>query len=200
MMNRRNLIAAAVAACVVATLWWTRSHDSSSASDRRASETVSRDGNLSDVVAKASRTAALPTIPQAGSSAPPAYRVYETQEVDPVKDRAMRAEQELQYRIYRLRFLLAEAAAPCYQGPTSKEQISIGYTVIVENDELRLENVKVRETSIRDSAVQECLLRAVRDLRSLAPNIGKLRQDNEIWLSLADLADSNRRVDRSNTP
>ena len=204
MMTRRTLISAAVVATAIGvTLWWTRS--SRNAAPRAPTSSASRSATLPGVALR-DRSGELPVPPiigSTGSAVGQGTKVVSipVTEVNVEQDRAMRAQQELTYRIARLRFLLADAAAPCYQGGPSNEKINVGYTIVVHNDELHIENLRVHESSIRDSAVQACLIGAVRDLRTLAPNIGELRQENESWIALADLADSNRRYQRgSNEP
>ncbi len=202
MMTRRTLISAVVVATAIGvTLWWTRS--SRQTAPTPPTGNASRSATLPGV-ANRDRSGALPVPPivgSGGSAVGQATKVVSipVTDVNVQQDRAMRAQQELSYRIARLRFLLADAAAPCYQGGPSEEKINVGYTIVVHNDELHIENLRVRESSIRDSAVQACLIGAVRDLRTLAPNIGELRQENESWIALADLADSNRRYQRGSS-
>ncbi len=201
-MTRRTLISAALVATAIAvTLWWTRSSRDKPPHQRPAS--ASRTATIPGVM-NGERSGTLPTAPVAGSAGSVVAQDSKVvsmpvTEVNVEQDRVMRAQHELTYRIARLRFLLADAAAPCYQGGPSDEKISVGYTIVVHNDELHIENLRVRESSIRDSTVQACLIGAVRDLRTLAPNIGELRQENETWIALADLADSNRRYQRGSS-
>ncbi len=202
MMTRRTLVSAVVVATAIGvTLWWTRSNRQ--AAPTSPTDSTSRSATL-PVVALRDRSGALPVVPGAGPSgsaatAGPKVVSIPVTDVNMEQDRVMRAQQELIYRIARLRFLLADAAAPCYQGGPSDEKINVGYTIVVHNDEMHIENLRVRESSIRDSAVQACLIGAVRDLRTLAPNIGELRQENDSWIALADLADSNRRYQRGSS-
>ena len=205
-MTRRTLIAGTIVAIAVAvTIWWQRSNRPT---PQAPVSTAAQPNMCSGTEPPPSeRNGKLPTLPapinaprQDASPQPAGSKAIPVQEVDVAADKKMRAEQELTYRIARLRFLLAEAAAPCYQGGPSDEKINVGYTIVVHNDELRVENLRVRESLIRDSAVQNCLIGAVRDLRTLAPNIGELRQESDTWIALADLADSNRRFERSNAP
>ncbi len=197
MMTRRTLISAGVVAVAIAiTWWWTRrSHDKPAPA---LVVSANRSATIPGLVNR-DRSGALPVAPGAASDAVAANSKSVTipvTDVDVEQDRIMRAQHELTYRIARLRFLLADAAAPCYHGGPSDEKISVAYTIVVHNDELRIENLRVSESSIRDSAVQACLIGAVRDLRTLAPNIGELRQENQSWIALSDLADSNRRFQR----
>ncbi|HPH66075.1 MAG TPA: hypothetical protein PLF40_10040 [Kofleriaceae bacterium] len=202
-MTRRTLIAGTIIAIAVAvTVWWQRSHRPNSTAAAPAAAPVNP--RAGDSPLHGDRSGKLPVLPKAvqpdAAPAPAGSKAIPIQEVDIAADKKMRAEHELTYRIARLRFLLAEAAAPCYQGGPSDEKINVGYTIVVHNDELHIENLRVHESSIRDSNVQNCLIAAVRDLRTLAPNIGELRQENDSWIALADLADNNRRYERSNAP
>jgi len=57
---------------------------------------------------------------------------------DAVPDPDTAAAEELKYRKQRLPFKLADAAAPCWTGGDSREEIEFEYTLVVENEELRV--------------------------------------------------------------
>lgn len=117
---------------------------------------------------------------------------------DAVPDPEAAAAEELKYRKRRLPFKLADAAAPCWSGGDSREEIEFEYTLIVENEELRVDNVHVKRSNITNPSVERCIIDTVRDLRSLADKIPNTREDSGIVMSLHELYDRNDREARSN--
>ncbi len=103
------------------------------------------------------------------------------------------AKQELTYRKQRLRLTLADAAAACYHGGDSHDQIDIDYTLVVEHEIVRTENVRVKSSDIKDPAVERCMVDAVRDLRTFGDKIPDMREDQSQFMSLHDLYDRNQR-------
>lgn len=104
-------------------------------------------------------------------------------------------EEKLVYKQRRLRFRLTDAAADCYNGSDSKEQIAFAYTMIVEREQLRVENFRVLSSNLSDRAVEECIVGAIKDLRTTAPGIPDATKDVQSTISLHDLWVRNRSVD-----
>jgi|JI10StandDraft_1071094.scaffolds.fasta_scaffold175686_3 hypothetical protein len=100
--------------------------------------------------------------------------------------------EELEYKRYRLRFKLADAAAECHEGGDQSEDIRLAYTMVVRGEILTLENVRVLESNLPDPSVEACIVASVKAMRSPAKGLPDLRQDNEAYLSLHDLYVRNR--------
>lgn len=101
-------------------------------------------------------------------------------------------EEQMTYKQRRLRFRLTDAAAACYDGPDLKEEMSLSYTLVVEKGMLRVEDVRVLTSSLRDHAVQECILSAIRSLSTTASDIPDTRREQRTSISLHDLWVRNR--------
>jgi hypothetical protein len=113
--------------------------------------------------------------------------------VDAVPDPAAAAAEELKYRKSRLRLTLADAAAPCWTGGDSKEEIELDYTLIVEKDTIRTDNVRIRTSKLTNPTVERCIIDAVRELRMSADRIPDMREEQGLTMSLHDLHDRNQR-------
>jgi hypothetical protein len=113
--------------------------------------------------------------------------------LDGVPDPEAAAAEELKYRKSRLRLTLADNAAPCWSGGESKEEIEIEYTLVVENEVIRADNVRTKTSNITDPAVERCIIDSVRDLRTLGDKIPDMREDQGVYMSLHDLHDRNER-------
>jgi hypothetical protein len=120
--------------------------------------------------------------------------------VDAVPDPAATAAEELKYRKSRLRLTLSDHAASCWTGGDSKEEIELEYTLIVQNQVIRTDNVRVKTSNITNPTVERCIVDSVRDLRMSADRIPDLREDQGLIMSLHDLYDRNLRETRSRTP
>ena len=101
-------------------------------------------------------------------------------------------EEKLIYKQRRLRFKLSDAAAACYDGPDSKEQITLGYTMVVEKGVLRVENVQVLTSDLSSYSLQECIVSAVRNLATTAPDIPDAKKTVRSTIGLHDLYVRNR--------
>jgi len=110
-------------------------------------------------------------------------------------DDSENVEEKLTYKMRRLRFQLTDAAAACYDGEDSKQQVALGYTLVVANGELTVENVRELETNITDRNLENCIINAVKVMRSHSPGVPDLRKDQETVISLHDLWVRNRSVD-----
>ena len=77
--------------------------------------------------------------------------------LDAVPDPAAAAAEELKYRKSRLRLTLADAAAPCWGGSDSKEEIELEYTLVVERETLRADNVRVKTSNISNPTTERTL-------------------------------------------
>jgi hypothetical protein len=104
-------------------------------------------------------------------------------------------EEQMLYKKRRLRFRLTDAAAACYEGGDGKESISFAYTLVVANEELRTENVRVLQSNLRDAKLESCITDAVKSLRSDATGMPDARYDSRGAISLHDLWVRNRSVD-----
>jgi hypothetical protein len=113
--------------------------------------------------------------------------------LDAVPDPEAAAAEELKYRKSRLRLTLADAAAQCWSGGDSKEEIELEYTLVVENEVIRADNVRIKQSNLSDPAVARCIVDSVRDLRTLGDKIPNMREDQGLVMSLHDLYDRNRR-------
>ena len=120
--------------------------------------------------------------------------------LDAVPDPAAAAAEELKYRKSRLRLTLADAAAPCWSGSDSKEEIELEYTLVVERETLRTDNVRVKTSNLTNPTAERCIIDAVRDLRTLAAKIPDMREDGGIVMSLHDLYDRNQRDAKDRAP
>lgn len=112
--------------------------------------------------------------------------------VDAKPDPEGEAREELKYRMSRLRLVLSDEAAYCYRGGDAKDEIELEYTLVVENEVIRTENVRVVRSDLKDATVQRCIIDAVRDLRGFAENIANLREEQGLVMSLHDLYVRNR--------
>jgi hypothetical protein len=118
--------------------------------------------------------------------------------LDAVPDPAAAAAEQLKYRKSRLRLSLADAAAPCWTGGDSREAIELEYTLIVEKEVIRADNVRIKENGISDPGVARCIVDAVRDMRTLGDKIPDMREEQGLVMSLHDLHDRNQREAKSN--
>jgi hypothetical protein len=112
--------------------------------------------------------------------------------VDSVNDPAELAREELTFRMRRLRLVLSDEAASCYKGGDGKEEIELDYTLVVENEVIRTENVRVAKSGLKDATVERCIIEAVRDLRGFAENVTDMREEQGLTMSLHDLYVRNR--------
>jgi hypothetical protein len=117
--------------------------------------------------------------------------------LDAVPDPEAAAAEELKYRKSRLRLTLADAAAQCWSGGDSKEEIELEYTLVVENEVIRADNVRIKQSNVSDPAVARCIVDSVRDLRTLGDKIPNMREEQGLVMSLHDLYDRNRRDAKS---
>ena len=196
MQTRHLLFAAAVGVAGIAVYALTR--DGSEARPR------AREG--ATTVARADRTSGLPPMRRVSpsTSAPrrpepprkftdPRYPGVTFMEVkDAEQDVVQEAEDRLTYKKQRLRFALSDAAATCYSGPDDKADIELSYTLVVENQVLRVENLKMIDSTLPDLALEQCILDAIREVRSPATEIPDLREDMTSFIALHDLYVRNR--------
>jgi hypothetical protein len=115
--------------------------------------------------------------------------------VDAVPDQEAAAREELLYRVRRLRLSVSDAAAQCWTGGDSKEQIHIRYTLVVDKEVVRAEAVSATESTLTDPKVQACIMDAVRDMRTLADKVPDMKQQQELFMSMHDLWVRNRAFD-----
>jgi hypothetical protein len=117
--------------------------------------------------------------------------------LDAVPDPEAAAAEELSYRKRRLPLKLSDAAAPCWSGGDSKEEIEFEYAMVVEREVLRVDNVHVKRSTISNPTVERCIIDAVRDLRARADKIPDTHEDGGVIMSLHELYDRNDREARS---
>ncbi len=98
-----------------------------------------------------------------------------------------------EFKKSRLRFALYDAAAECWAGGDDVADLEVTYTMIVDGEVLRLENVKLTDSTLPDPAIEACIIDRLRELRSPAADIPDLREDGSSWISLHDLFTRNRR-------
>jgi hypothetical protein len=113
--------------------------------------------------------------------------------LDAVPDPEAAAQEELKYRKSRLRLTLSDNAAPCWAGGDSKEEIELEYTLVVDHEVIRADNVKIKNSGITNPTVERCIVESVRDLRVLGDKLPDLREDQGLIMSLHDLYDRNAR-------
>jgi len=104
-------------------------------------------------------------------------------------------EEKLLYKKRRLRFRLDDAAAACYQGGEGRQAISLAYTLVVEHGVLRVDGLRVLTSNLSDRALEQCIVDAVRSLRSDASGMPDLREEQKTTISQHDLYVHNRTVD-----
>jgi hypothetical protein len=107
-------------------------------------------------------------------------------------DDTVNVEEKMIYKQRRLRFRLTDAATACYDGPDAKEQISLAYTMVVEQGKLRVEDVRVLSSDLSSNTVQECIIAAVSSLSTTAPDIPDTRKAAQTTIGLHDLWVRNR--------
>lgn len=98
-----------------------------------------------------------------------------------------------EFKKSRLRFALYDAAADCWAGGDDVSDLEVTYTMIVEGEVLRLENVTMTDSTMPDPDIERCILGRLRELRSPATDIPDLREDGSSWIALHDLYTRNRR-------
>lgn len=113
------------------------------------------------------------------------------------RDPELEAAERLEYKRSRLRFRLADAAAACYDGEDAKSAAHFSYTLVVTSGRLKVENVKLIESTLGDPQLEDCMISQISQIDSPAPELPDLRQDGSSWISLHDLfvrtrADANR--------
>lgn len=213
-MKRRLVLLGGIAAIVIAVAYWFL--PSAPGATQPGSQRV----------ASATPRAAEPSLPSTPPAAAPQPRMVMTESgwrpqttrktprewkdpvtgainreiLDAVPDPAAAAAEELKYRKSRLRLTLADAAAPCWSGSDSKEEIELEYTLVVEHETLRADNVRVKTSNLTNPTAERCIIDAVRDLRTLADKIPDMREDGGIIMSLHDLYDRNQRDARDHAP
>lgn len=99
----------------------------------------------------------------------------------------------LEFRKSRLRFALYDAAAGCWAGGDELADLQVAYTLVVEQETLRLEGVRMVDSTLPDPALERCILGQLVELRTPAAGIPDLREDGSSWISLHDLYTRNRR-------
>lgn|GEM_PF-3511812 len=109
-------------------------------------------------------------------------------QVEMTADPELEAAERLEYKKDRLRFRLSDAAAACYDGEDSKASARFTYTLVVKNQRLRVENVKLTESTLGDAQLEECMISQIEAIDSSADTIPDTRQDGASWISLHDLA------------
>lgn len=112
---------------------------------------------------------------------------------DAYEDTKQVAEQELVYHKRRMRLALADAAQSCYNGPDSKDEIELEYSIVVASEEIRADNVRVKRSELKDPKVERCIIDAVREMRAFGEKVPDMKEEQGLVISLHDLWDRNRR-------
>lgn len=208
MQRRLVLVTGATLAVVGAAYWLRPTAQPAQATVRRSARVAVR-----DVSAPPAREPApaekVPMVLTESGWRPQTTRTQPREWVDPVSgavhremldavpDPAAAAAEELKYRKSRLRLTLADSAAPCWNGGDSREAIELDYTLIVEKEMIRTDNVRIRNSRISNPTVERCIIDAVRDMRMSADRIPDLREEQGLVMSLHDLHDRNQRQAKS---
>jgi hypothetical protein len=205
-MKRRFVVVAGAGVVAIAVGYWLlpSSKESAKPGAPRATRTATRD--VAPSLGSTSPEAPKPRMvmtesglrPQTTRKAPrqwvdPVSGAVNREILDAVPDPEAAAAEELKYRKSRLRLTLADAAAPCWGGGDSKEEIELEYTLVVDKEVIRADNVRVKTSSITNPTVERCIIDSVRDLRTLGDKIPNLREEQGLIMSLHDLYDRNRR-------
>jgi len=99
---------------------------------------------------------------------------------------------ELLYKISRLRLSASDAAAPCWKGGDSTEEIHIKYSVIVDKEAVRADNVRVIDNNISDAKTTACIVQSIEDMSTDGDGLPNMTKDFELTMSLHDLYVRNR--------
>jgi hypothetical protein len=205
-MKHRLAWLGGVAAIVIAGAWWAlpSTQPDAPSTQRRAAKTPTRDVAPSlaptveakeppKMVMTESGLRPLTTKRKPREWRDPVSGAMNREILDAVPDPAAAAAEELKYRKSRLRLTLADAAAPCWSGSDSKEEIELEYTLVVDKEVIRADNVRVKTSSITDPGVERCIIDSVRGLQTLGDKIPNMREEQGLVMSLHDLYDRNQR-------
>lgn len=107
-------------------------------------------------------------------------------------DDGVNEEEQLTYRIRRLRFQLADAATACYSGGDGKEQIMLAYDLVVSKGVLTVDNLQVLSSTWSDQQVQGCIVDSVKGLHASAPDVPDMRKEQRTSISQHDLYERSR--------
>ncbi|HSS00624.1 MAG TPA: hypothetical protein VLM79_26375 [Kofleriaceae bacterium] len=208
-MNRRIALVGGVAAVALGAYWWL--HREPVTAPAAASRSAKVDVRAVKPAAPGRPTAEKPRMvmtesglrPQTTRKEPrtwvdPVSGAVNREILDAVPDPAAAAAVELKYRKSRLRMTLADAAAQCWGGGDSKESIELEYTLVVEKEVIRADNVRIKESSVADPTVARCIVDSVRDMRTLGDKIPDMREEQGLVMSLHDLYDRNQREAKGN--
>jgi hypothetical protein len=209
MKRRLAVVAGATLAVVGAAYWLLPASQPAQATVRRSARVEVRDVAASPAARGPAPAEKVPMVLTESGWQPQTTRTQPREWVDPVSgavhrevldavpDPAAAAAEELKYRKSRLRLTLADSAAPCWNGGDSREELELSYTLIVEKEVIRTDNVQIRSSRISNPTVERCIIDAVRDLRMSAHKIPDLREEQGLVMSLHDLHDRNQRQAKS---
>lgn len=108
--------------------------------------------------------------------------------VDAVPDPVAEAKTDLTYRKSRLRLELMAEAEQCWTGGgDTNEGIELEYSLVVRNENLVTEDVRIKHTDIKDPAVQQCIVNAARDMSTLAAGVPDMTERKSLLISTKDL-------------
>ncbi len=199
LMKKRWLVGGAVVAIGAGYLLF-HDHDRAAAMTQQAR----RDGQVALEVHRAAPAPALdPFTPHPAKKfvrpTPvfnPKNGSYEMPLIDAVPDPEGEAREEFGYKAHRLKLGLGDEAGRCYTGgPDGKEEIDISYSMVVENEVLRADNVRVVSNTFSDPGATACILQAVRDMRQLVEKMPNMHEDTEFIISQHDLYVRNHQDD-----
>lgn len=124
-------------------------------------------------------------VPQSYTKPGSAMRFIKQVEAKP--DPELEAAERLEYKRSRLRFRLADAAAECYDGADDKASAQFSYTLVVKNHRLRVENVKLIESTLGNPQLEDCMISQIQSIDGPADLIPDMREDGSSAISLHDL-------------
>ena len=205
-MKHRWAIGAGITVVVVAGAYWLLppGHGTAATTARRSAKVAVRPLGPGEAPAEAAPAAPKLVMTEHGLQ-PQTTRKTPREWVDPrngavnreildaVPDPEGAAREQLEYRKSRLRLTLADNAAPCWTGGDSKEEIELEYTLVVDKEVIRTDNVRVKSSNLTNPSVERCIIDSVRDLRSFGDKIPDLRENQGLVMSLHDLYDRNAR-------
>ncbi len=105
-------------------------------------------------------------------------------------------QEKLTYRIRRLRFALADAAMPCYDGKgDGMDEMELAYDLVVSHGTITIENLQELSSTWSDPRTHDCILDAIRSMHTAAPDVPDMRLQQEQPISQHDLYERSKSVD-----
>jgi hypothetical protein len=199
-MRTRVLVAGLVGAVALAAGAWLAARGTATGRPPAGASSPTRPGSATAAEAGHASAARRPTLRRAPATEAPRPGAVTVGGVtiqgagiyDPESDEVKA--NLLAFRKSRLRFALYDAAAECWSGGDDVADLQVGYTLVVEAETLRLEGLRLLDSTLPDPALERCIVDRLAELRSPAPEIPDLREVGSSWISLHDLYTRNRRA------